>query len=71
MEEGIFLASTKAGNDSSIILGTRTMTHKITPIQRWDEFSAYNEWVCSICNFRLIRLIGLSHEWLHGWRLVK
>jgi len=47
------------------------MTHKIKPIQRWDDFSAYNEWVCAVCNCRLIRLIGFSREWMHGRRLVK
>lgn len=47
------------------------MSHTIRPVQRWDEFSQYTEWVCSVCSFRLIRLVGFVHQWMHGFRQVR
>jgi len=46
------------------------MKHKIRPVKRWDEFSQYNEWVCAVCHFRLIRCLGFSVDWIHGFRQV-
>lgn len=48
-----------------------TGDHKIIPIQHFDEYSRFTEWVCSVCKFRLIRLIGFSCEWMHGFRTVE
>jgi len=45
--------------------------HTIKVIQVADDFSAHTEYVCAICHYRLIHLIGFSVEWWHGYRRVK